>query len=194
MFSQNRYSPGRLLTVIVFALAISSCKNDDEVVADLQIRDMPSMSARNIETMYTDSGKVTLIMRAPLINQYDDLENPYTEFPEGVTVLFNVSDENSEARIASRYARYTKKDKVWELRDSVVAVNEKGFVIETELLFWNEEKERVWSDRFVQITGDGEIIRGTGFESDQRLEHWKIKNVTQTIIYIEDEQESFDGH
>ncbi|MCK7538900.1 MAG: hypothetical protein MZV63_52170 [Marinilabiliales bacterium] len=36
------------------------------------------------------------------------------------------------------YARYTEKDEVWELRDSVVAVNTDGDILETELLYWSE--------------------------------------------------------
>ncbi len=87
----------------------------------------------------------------------------------------------------------TKKMKLWELRDSVVVVSEKGEILETELLYWNEPKELVWSDRFVKITGKDEIIMGTGFESDPRLTRWKIKNVSATI-YINDEQKGNPGN
>jgi len=189
MARRNKYQKNIFAAVIIMAAILTSCKNEKQEVVDLQIEDMPALSARNIETIYTDSGKVTLVMRAPLINQYNDLKGDFTEFPEGVRVFFYDKKESPQASISSRFARYTEKDELWELRDSVVAVNEKGDILETELLYWSEGKERVWSDRFVQITGKEQIIRGTGFESDQRLERWKIKNVSATI-YIEDEQKS----
>jgi len=166
---------------------LSSCDKRELPVRELQIRELPSLSARDVETMYSDSGKVTLLVRTPLIQQFSNEEQPYTLFPEGLTVLFYDKKTEPQASISAQYARYTEKDELWELRDSVVAVNTDGDILETELLFWSEPRESVWSDRFVRITGKDQIIMGTGFESDPRLSKWKIKNVTATI-YVENEQ------
>lgn len=70
----------------------------------------------------------------------------------------------------------------------MVAVSNKGEVLETELLFWSQPRDRIWSDRFVRFTHNDQIVMGTGFESDSRFSNWTIKNVTGTI-YIRDEQE-----
>jgi len=179
-----------LLTGTVFLL---SCEKKREVLKELTIKELPSLSARNIETMYSDSGKVTLVVRSPLINQFTGGDEPHTLFPEGLTVLFYDKKTEPQASISSKYARYTEKDKLWELRDSVVAVNTEGDILETELLFWSEPRESVWSDRFVRITGKDQIIMGTGFESDPRLTKWKIKNVSATI-YIDNEQKGTPGN
>jgi LPS export ABC transporter protein LptC len=168
---------------------LSSCEKRDLPVRELQIRELPSLSARDVETMYSDSGKVTLLVRTPNIQQFSNDEQPYTLFPEGLTVLFYDKKTEPQASISAKYARYTDKDELWELRDSVVAVNTEGDILETELLFWSEPKESVWSDRFVRITGKDQIIMGTGFESDPRLSKWKIKNVSATI-YVENEQKN----
>jgi len=167
---------------------LSSCEKRDIVVRDLQIKDLPSLSARDVETMYSDSGRVTLLVRTPLIQQFKSKENPYTLFPEGITVLFFEKQSEPQGSINSKFARYTEKDEVWELRDSVVAINTEGDILETELLFWSEPRERIWSDRFVRFTHNDQIIMGTGFESDTRFTKWSIRNVTGTI-YIKDEQE-----
>jgi len=179
-----------LITGTVF---LFSCEKKREVLKELTIKELPSLSARNIETMYSDSGKVTLVVRSPLINQYTGGDEPHTLFPEGLTVLFYDKKTEPQASISSKYARYTEKDKLWELRDSVVAVNTEGDILETELLFWSEPRESVWSDRFVRITGKDQIIMGTGFESDPRLTKWKIKNVSATI-YINNEQKGTPGN
>ncbi len=166
---------------------LSSCEKRELPVRELQIRELPSLSARDVETMYSDSGKVTLLVRTPLIQQFSSDEQPYTLFPDGLTVLFYDKKTEPQASITAQYARYTEKDELWELRDSVVAVNTEGDILETELLFWSEPRESVWSDRFVRITGKDQIIMGTGFESDPRLSKWKIKNVSATI-YVDNEQ------
>ena len=172
---------------------LSSCEKKTEVVNDLQIKDLPSLSAKNVETMYSDSGKVTLVVRAPEIQQFTGKDDPHTIFPQGLSVQFYDRTTSPQASITSRYARYTEKDELWELRDSVVAVNMQGDILETELLYWSEPRESVWSDRFVKITGKDKIIMGTGFESDPHLTRYRIKNMSATI-YITDEQKDTIGN
>ena len=190
---------GRRYLLIVPAVLISgmtllsSCEKKPVEVKDIPIKELPSLSGRNIETMYTDSGKVTLIVRAPLIQQFTSKDDPHTLFPEGLTVLFYDKKTTPQASITAHYARYTDKDAQWELRDSVVAVNTEGDILETELLYWSEPKGRVWSDRFVRFTLEDKIIMGTGFESDSRLTNGTIKNVSGTI-YFEDEQKRNSGN
>ncbi len=75
-----------MIAVLVAGTAfISSCDSKEGTVKDLQIKDLPTMSARNVETMYTDSGKVTMLIRSPLIQQFTRRE-PYTSF-RGLTVM-----------------------------------------------------------------------------------------------------------
>ena len=178
-----------MIAVLVAGTAfLSSCDRKDAALKELQIKGMPTLSARNVETMYSDSGKVTMVVSTPLIEQFSTAEEPYTLFPEGMTVLFYDRTDKPQASITSKYARYTEKDEIWELRDSVVAVSDKGEILETELLFWSQPRDRIWSDRFVRFTHDDQIVMGTGFDSDSRFSNWTIKNVTGTI-YIKDEQE-----
>ncbi len=178
-----------IIAVLVAGTALlSSCDKKEATVKDLMIKELPTLSSRNVETMYSDSGKVTMLVRAPLIQQFTTVENPYTLFPEGLTVLFYDRTNVPQASITSHYARYTEKDDIWELRDSVVAVSNKDEVLETELLFWSQPRDRIWSDRFVRFTQDDQVMMGTGFESDSRFSNWVIKNVTGSI-YIRDEQE-----
>jgi LPS export ABC transporter protein LptC len=177
-----------IFAVLVAGTALlSSCERKDASVKDLQIKGLPTLSARNVVTMYSDSGLVTMVVRTPLIEQFTLEEDPYTLFPEGLTVLFYDRTDSPQASITSKYARYTQKDEIWELRDSVVAVSDKGEVLETELLFWSQPRDKIWSDRFVRFTHDDQIVMGTGFDSDSRFSNWTIKNVTGTI-YIKDEQ------
>jgi len=182
--------PAVLITGIIL---LSSCEKKQVVVKDLQIKELPSLSGKNVETMYSDSGKVTIVVKTPLIQQFTTKEDPHTLFPEGLTVLFYDKKTTPQASITAHYARYTEKDKQWELRDSVVAVNVEGDILETELLYWSEPKERVWSDRFVRFTLKDKIIMGTGFESDSRLTNGTIKNVSGTI-YVDDEQKRNTGN
>jgi LPS export ABC transporter protein LptC len=185
--SCRTYSIITAVLVTAGTALLSSCDRKEITVKDLEIKGLPALSARNIETMYTDSGKVTMLVRTPLIQQFTAEEAPHTLFPEGLQVLFYDKMDSPQGSITAKYARYTEKDEVWELRDSVVAVSDKGEILETELLFWSQPKDRIWSDRFVRFTHDGQVVMGTGFDSDSRFSNWVIRNVTGTI-YIRDEQ------
>ena len=69
-----------------------------------------------------------------------------------------------------------------------MAINEAGEKLETELLFWDQKKELIFTDRFVKITTEDQIIQGYGLESDTRLSKRKIKNLSATI-YVSDVEE-----
>lgn len=71
---------------------------------------------------------------------------------------------------------------LWEARNEVVVVNAEGKKLETELLFWDMKKEIIYSDRYVRLTADGQIIEGNnGFESDQNLNNPVFKNITGKV-------------
>ena len=85
------------------------------------------------------------------------------------------------ASFTSKYAKYLDDKSLWELRDSVVAINEKNERLETELLYWDQEKDRVYTDRAVRITSEDDIVLGIGLESDSRFTNWWILNSKATI-------------
>jgi hypothetical protein len=51
-------------------------------------------------------------------------------------------------------------------------------------LFWDEKKELIYTNKFVKITTENEVIWGEGLEANQEFTDWKIKNVKGTI-YID---------
>jgi LPS export ABC transporter protein LptC len=141
---------------------------------------MPSLTGRGVQTILNDSGRIQLIMTSPLIEQYDKVDPQYSEFREGIKVdVFN-GKPNPEAKVTAKYGKCTRNN-LWELRDSVVVINEKNEKLETELLFWNQEKDHIYTDRFVKITSEDEVVQGIGFESDSHLQSRKMKKVTAEI-------------
>jgi len=77
-------------------------------------------------------------------------------------------------------------DKIWKLVRNVEIENVKGERFETDLLFWNQVTEKVYSDEFIRIDQPDRIITGYGFESNQQMTNYRILNV-QGIFYVEDE-------
>jgi len=180
-------SLSRIIATLSIPVILFSCENKVNFIPKSDLLTLPSLTVKQFETVYSDSGKLQLIMTAPLMEQYNNNDSPYYEFRIGIKVIFYEGHKDPAGSVTAKYAKYTKANSVWELRDSVVVINEGGDKLETEVLFWDQPKDLIYSDRFVKITNADQIVMGTGFESDPKLTKRKIKNVSATI-YLKDEQ------
>lgn len=181
----NTFLP--LTLFILLTGSLLSCENKIDLIPKDDILSLPARTSRDFSTELTDSGKLQLIMSAPIMEQYMNSESPYSEFISGIIVLFYDGNKNPIGSVSGKYAKYTHNDNLWELKDSVVVINESGDKLETEVLNWSQEKDLIYTDRFVRITNEDQIIHGFGFESDSHLNKRKIKKV-QATIYINDEE------
>ena len=180
-----RFRSHSVISMMIFlSLLVVSCEKKIPFIPKSDLLTLPSLTARDFRTVLNDSGRVQLIMSSPLMEKYDKADPPISEFRKGIKVdVFNGHDK-PEAIVTARYAKCTSNN-LWELRDSVVIINENNEKLETELLFWNQEKDRIYTDRFVKITNEDVISQGIGFESDSHLTRRKILKVTADI-YLKD--------
>jgi len=178
----------RFAVLVVGTALFFSCREKIEFIDTTLNNNLPTQVVIDFSTSYSDSAVIKLRMEAPLMKYYGRLEEPFTDFEEGLKVYFYDNPDNDEpsGSLISKYARYYDSKKLWEVRDSVVAVNEKGEILETELLYWDEAKELIYTDKFVRIIQADQIIMGTGLESDIRFSRWVIKNVSGTLA-LDDE-------
>lgn len=176
-----------LSVLLIVSVILSSCERKIDTIKKDDVLQLPSLTAKNSTTVFTDSGKVQLIMAFDIMESYSNVEQPYSEFRSGIKVTFYDGHDEPVGTAFSKYAKYTDKKKLWELKDSVVVINESNDKLETEQLFWDQEKDLIYTDRFIKITSEDQTIMGTGFESDHSLTRRKIKNVTATIYLNEGE-------
>ena len=90
-----------------------------------------------------------------------------------------------DANIKADTAYYYEPKKLWELRGNVHIRNQQGDKFDTQLLFWNQEQEKIYSDKFIRIEQPDQIITGYGFVSNQQLTEFQILNNTGEFI-VED--------
>jgi len=165
----------------IFALLLVSCENDmDEVNAITTKTNYPVESGKDMEIIFSDSGRVKIKLNAPEMMRYTG-DNPYMEMPKGVKVLFYDNGMNVNSNLSANYAISYEKDEIMEARNNVVVVNEKGEQLNTEHLIWDKRQELIHTDEFVKITTDDEIMYGNGLESNQNFTKYKIKDIKGTI-------------
>jgi len=180
----------RIISALLASLTgclVLSCEGRIEKIKKSEIESLPSQIVRDFTTIYTDSAKKQLVMSSPLLEHYSFRNQEYSEFRKGVSVIFYDGHRDPVGSLTAKYARYEDARKLWELKDSVIAVNEKKEKLETELLYWDQDKNIVYTDRFVKITSEEQIIMGTGLETDPRFTKWRIRNVSAQF-YLNDEK------
>ena len=116
---------------------------------------------------------------------YDKKNPPYWAFEKGVYLEKFDSLFHIDASIKADTAYYYEKKKLWELRSNVHIRSQRGDKFDTDLLFWDEKQERVYSDKFIRIEQEDKIITGYGFESNQQMTEYQIYNNTG-IFTVED--------
>lgn len=178
--------------LLLLAVVFSSCSpNKPEDIKALTNRDeFPSLTVKELTAVITDSGKIKYRFITPELQQFDQKAEPTIDFPFGLHLFVFDANEQIDAQIKSNIAIYYQNKELWELRNDVEAVNSKGEVINTELMFWDQKKKTIYSDQFIKITRENEIITGYGFESDERLENYKIKNISGILEVEEQQQEN----
>jgi len=172
----------------LFLLALlPSCKNDVQTVLSLDVVDtLPEMTARDIEIIYSERAKVKIKLVSPyLVNKTE--EEPVLYFPQGFTVYFYDSALNLQSTITADYGISYEKKKIMEARHNVVVENmEKGEKLNTEELFWDREKQLIYSNKFVKLTTGEQVVTGDGLTSEEPFDEVFIANPKGLLEFKEE--------
>lgn len=170
-----------IVLLLLFSFSFVSCENDMAKVNKVtSLKEVSSESGKDIDVLYSNSGRVKAQLSAPTMIRYHSKE-PYTEMPDGLKIEFYDDSLNVESRLTAGYGiSYDKSDEMIA-RNNVEAINVYGDKLNTEELVWNQKTEKISSDKFVKITTKDEIIFGDGFESNQDITNYKIKKIRGTI-------------
>lgn len=180
---------------LFFALLFSiffSCQNNAEEIDAITAKDsiFPTESGKKIELLYTDSGFVRVRLTSPVMNSYSyKVKERYTEMPKGLFLEFFDDSNKVKTTLKANYGVRYEETKKTEVRYKVEVVNANGEVLNTEQLFWDEQKRKIYTDAFVKITTKKEILTGTGLEAEEDFSEYEIKNISGSIsVKDEDKQ------
>ena len=176
---------------VLFAFGIlCSCENDVKEIESLSNKkNEPVSRGKNVELIYSEKSNVKINITAPLMEEYGLEEDKYMEMKEGIKVLFYDSLMNVSSTLTANYAINRVAKKIMEAKDDVVVVNDKGEILNTEHLVWLQDSSKIYTDEFVKIQTEDEIIMGEGMEANQDFTKWSIKKI-KGIINIKEESDS----
>ena len=176
------------MALLSLPLLLWSCSGRQKAMGEaITERDsLPMMDTRGVTTLISDSGMIRYRILADEWKVFDRKKPPHWSFEKGVYLekfdtLFRV-----EASIEADTAYFYTKEELWKLVRNVHIQNLKGEKFDTDLLYWDQKKKRVYSDRFIRIEQPDRVITGRGFESNQEMTVYTIHK-PEGIFYVNEE-------
>ena len=187
------------ITIVFIAVVMlffyTACSNKNKDLVDIQYdpETVPSMNTDSVTMLVSDSG----ITRYKLVTDnwlvFDKAKEPYWFFPKGIYIERFDSIFQVEATIKADSAwRYTDV-LLWRVKGNVDIRNMEGEMFLSDELFWDEQSQRVYSDKYIEIKRGDTELKGYGFESNQQMTEYRIFRPHDGLIPFREESEGQMG-
>lgn len=170
-----------LLAAVVMAVAVFvACDNGTpkDTVGNVNPEHTPTMVTDDVETLISDSGITRYRIVSPKWLVYDEAKEPHWDFPKGLELESYDDNLKPDASIKCDSAQYLKRKQLWRLDGKVIINNKKNEKFLTRQLFWDQRAHKVYSDSFIHIETPDRVLEGYGFEANERLTGYRIRNVS----------------
>jgi LPS export ABC transporter protein LptC len=159
-------------------LAFVSCRNDlNEIAAVVVPGNAPDRVTKHAEYYYSDSGYVHNRLRAGIIQEFMGPPRR-TEMSEGVELLFYSPTGQPGSVLTARKGSILPEEHRMQVEEQVVFVNPKGERLETEMLVWQQDSDRVYTDRPVRVVRAEDIIYGDGLDASADFSSYSVRHIT----------------
>jgi LPS export ABC transporter protein LptC len=133
----------------------------------------PLSEMENVDMLYSERDRIKVKMLARKIMEY---KNGDKEFPEGLYLEFFDELGVMTSTLKANQAYYFKEEDQWRGRGNVQVRNiAKHQQLNTEELYWKEAKKKIFTEKFVTIKLENEVIYGTGLDAAQDLSSYTIR-------------------
>ena len=137
-----------------------------------------------MEMFYTKNDRVSVKLMADLVYE---MQNNDREFPKGIYMEFYDESGRLESTLRANHAYFFKELNQWRGRGKVEVKNiAKNEQLNTEELFWKPADKTIFTDKFVTIRREGDVIYGEGLNAKQDLSDYTITKPTGDLEVVED--------
>lgn len=187
------------LVAVMLVGIICGCQDEAkkkaEAMSDEELAQVPGMVTTDVSMLISDSGKIRYHVITPVWYTYNlNPSNDYWYFPEGIELNQLNYRKESVSRLLADTAYNFQNKKLWRLVGNVRMSNVRGEKFNTEELFWDMRAEKVYSDSFIHIERNHDILEGYGFTSNQDFSVYEVRQTTGIFeIHQTGEAADFEG-
>lgn len=163
------------IPLLLFVLA--ACEGAEQTQP--LVYDGPEKEMENVELYHTENEKIKLKMKAPVIYEY---LNGDREFPKGLNIDFFDETGKMTTTLHANEAFYNKEKAEWRGRGNVEVKNiQTNEQLNTEELFWKPGDQKIYTDKFVTIRQQNDVIYGEGLDAKDDMSDYRIHKVSGTL-------------
>ncbi len=160
-------------SLFLFGVFLLSACSSSETTVPVEYEG-PLSEAENVKMQYAEKDRVKVVLTAAKILEF---ANGDEEFPEGIFIEFYDELGNKTSTLRANDAYFFKEENKWRGRGNVEVVNmQKSEQLNTEELFWTPTDKKIFTDKFVTIKLQSEVLYGTGLEAKEDLSTYSIKD------------------
>lgn len=169
----------RFLPATAVVLSLGACENNMKDLPDYRQKHISVDEGQKITAYMSEDAKVKAKLTAPYMRR-SEVDSPYVEFPKTLHVDFFNDSLKITSVMDAHYGKWRELDSKVLLRDSVVVRNlEQGDTLYCRELWWDQKKEKFYTDKPVRIhKAGGTVIYGTGLEAPQDFSGYTIFQIT----------------
>lgn len=115
---------------------------------------------------------------------YSNRDFAYYEFPEGVDLILFDDDKNQSHVIADYAIVYEETDLI-DLRGNVVLDTHNRDTLYAEQLYYDQERQWLFTNKPVRFRTKDQLIDGHGFDSDRNFNKARVLEVSGIVFLSE---------
>ncbi len=170
--------------VVLYACTSNTVDEVLEYTADDLV---PVRITLDVTYVFTEGGKVQNELYTMRAEQYQTADSAYNLLSGGFQLDFYNDEGILDGRLTAKNGFIRGDNSMMIATDSVVFVNNVGEKLHTEELIWVQDSAVVYTDKFVTIEREDDIIYGKGLVSDETFSNYNIKEATGTFYLKEEE-------
>ncbi|WP_158605946.1 LPS export ABC transporter periplasmic protein LptC [Taibaiella sp. KBW10] len=143
--------------------------------------------ADSVTVIISKDGHTKARLRTKEFVQNEEAKPPYLDMNKGLKVEFYDDSLNIESTLTAKTARFYTANNNILVQDSVFVINNKGEKLLTEQMVWNNELQKFYTQKQVQIIRGTSVTYGTGLEANKDFSWIRIFNQRGTIPVEKDQ-------
>lgn len=178
---------------LAVAIVVGGCSSKLKQADAIDLTQTPVQVVDDMFAVQTKDGVILQRMEAEEMLRFSSDTLDYELFPKGLYVYAYTEDGRLETYIRSDAARHINagkksKGEVWEAYGNVVISNViKNETMETDTIYWDRNKEEIYTNCYVKLYSQQGLMQGKGMRSDDRARNATLLSVFDSFGVTEDD-------
>jgi LPS export ABC transporter protein LptC len=160
-----------------FSVLLISCTNNTKLVQEfVSDKEQAIEQIKGAELLHTENGNIKVKIVAGKIERFQN-KQPHLVFSEKIEVYFYNDSSQMQSTLKADDASIDEETKIMLAQNNVELISSDDKKLETEELVWDEQQDKIFTDKKVKITTGKEIVYGEGFSSNPDFTEYKIAKI-----------------